>query len=112
MVKRRAASGAASKYDAAYAAKKDFIARPNAFLVRCLARIAATQRARLKRRQRRALDIGVGQGRNAILLARRGYDTTGIDRSEVGAVAARRMAAARGLPINVVVGDTEKYAFG
>jgi len=110
-----------SKYDAAYAAKKDFVARPNAFLARCLTRIADAQRAeaqrarprpRKSRRRRRALDIGLGQGRNALLLARSGYDTTGIDRSEVGAGAARRMAAARGLRINVVVADTEAYAYG
>ena len=106
-----------SKYDAAYAAKKDFVARPNAFLARCLTRIADAQHAqyarpRKPRRKRRALDIGLGQGRNAMLLARRGYDTTGIDRNEVGADAARRVAAARGLRINVVVGDTESYPFG
>ena len=120
--KARAKSGAkstASKYDAAYKAKKDFVTWANAFLAECLERIALRRRARKgarrgapRRRKRRALDIGLGQGRNAMLLARRGYDTTGIDRSEVGVIAARRAAAARGLRINAVLADTETYSFG
>jgi 2-polyprenyl-3-methyl-5-hydroxy-6-metoxy-1,4-benzoquinol methylase len=111
--KRARAKSTASKYDAAYLAKKDFVARPNAFLVQCLDRITSREHRRKgARRKRRALDIGLGQGRNALLLARRGYDTTGIDRSEVGVRAARRMAAARGLRISAVLADTEKYDFG
>src|SRR5262245_21388454 len=97
------------KYDAAYTRKKDYIARPNAFLRQCLDRIAPKAKPR---RKPRALDIGLGQGRNAILMAQRGYDTTGIDRSEVGVLHARRMAAARGLSINAVVADNETYDFG
>ena len=105
------------KYDAAYTAKKDFVARPNVFLKRCLVRIAANESSghssrRKPRRKLRALDIGLGQGRNAILLAQRGYDTTGIDRSEVGILSARRLAAARGLRINAVLADNETYDFG
>jgi len=47
-----------------------------------------------------------------MLLARRGYTTTGIDRSEVGVLAARRAAVARGLRISAVLADTAKYDFG
>jgi len=32
----------------------------------------------------KALDIGVGQGRNAIFLAQQGWDVTGFDASPVG----------------------------
>src|SRR5262245_22073763 len=110
---RASANAAASrvKYDAAYTRKKDYIAGPNAFLRRCLERIAPKAKSR---RKRRALDIGLGQGRNAILLAQCGYDTTGIDRSEVGIRDAKRMAEARGLGgrINAVVADNETYDFG
>ena len=75
------AQASRAKYDAAYTAKKDYVARPNAFLKRCLHRIAPKQSSRRKPgRKHRALDIGLGQGRNAILLAQCGYDTTGIDR--------------------------------
>ena len=108
--KSQARASPAAKYDAAYTARRDFVARPNAFLDTCLRRIALHQRSR--RRKRRALDIGLGQGRNAVLLARRGYDTTGIDRSEVGVKAARRMAAARGVRVDAVVADLQRYDFG
>lgn len=97
------------KYDAAYTAKKDFVPRPNAFLKQFLLRIVPKKGLR---RKRRALDIGLGQGRNAILLAKCGYDTTGIDRSEVDVLAARRMAEAGGLRIDALLADTEKYDFG
>jgi len=100
---------AAAKYDAAYTARKDYITRPNSFLEQCLKLIARHQRSR---RKRRALDIGLGQGRNAMLLAKRGYETTGIDRSEVGVAAARRAAASRGLRINAILADAQSYAFG
>jgi len=109
------------KYDAAYTAKKDYIARPNAFLEKCLRRIAGNEASRhgsrrkhtrKPSRKRCALDIGLGQGRNAVLLAQRGYDTTGIDRSEVGILAAQRMAKTRGLRINAVLADNETYDFG
>ena len=75
-------------------------------LARCLKRLcpSAPLRAVSQRppRTRRALDIGLGQGRNAILLAKNGYATTGIDRSEVGVQAARRMAVT-GLAIMVII---------
>ena len=101
------------KYNAAYSAKKDFVARPNAFLKQCLQRIAP-KRGRHKRdgRKRLALDIGLGQGRNALLLAQCGYAVTGIDRSEVGILAARRRAAARGVHVNAVMADSERFDHG
>jgi len=107
-LKARATSIA--KYNSAYAAKKDFVARPNAFLEACLKRIAPKR----TRRNRRALDIGLGQGRNAILMAQYGYATTGIDRSDVGIRAAKRLAATRGLASKTefVVADTEQFDYG
>src|SRR5438034_10842266 len=87
----RTAQASRVKYDAAYTAKKDFVAKPNAFLKQCLGRIAPNKGSR---RKRRALDIGLGQGRNAVLLAQYGYDITGIDSCEVGVLAARRLAGA------------------
>ena len=116
MVKSRPAVAASSikKYNAAYMPKKDFVAGPNAFLKQCLDRIAPQRKKKSSRRKRFALDIGLGQGRNAMLLVQRGYDTTGIDRSEVGILAAQRMAAARGFRgrINAVIADTERFEYG
>ncbi len=104
-----------AKYNAAYASSKDFVPEPNAFLARCLERIAAAppppQGAPVGP-VARALDIGIGQGRNAFLLVRAGYDTTGIDRSEVGVEAARRGTAALGVKLRAVVADAQTYDFG
>src|SRR4029453_2717065 len=120
-----------TKYNAAYTVKKDYTARPNAFLAQCLKRIPperAGAPGRSKKRLRRnfrgrgrggALDIGLGQGRNALLLARCGYAVTGIDHSEVGVRAALRMAAGRGFGgkkktdrFHAVVTDTERFEYG
>ena len=115
MPKSRPAVAASSirKYNAAYSAKKDFVARPNAFLKQCLQQIAPKRgRHKPDGRKRLALDIGLGQGRNALLLAQCGYAVTGIDRSEVGILAARRLAAARGVHVNAVVADSERFDHG
>lgn len=103
-----------TKYNAAYAVKRDYIARPNAFLAQCLKRIAPSRSKKRPRRKIRALDIGLGEGRNALLLAQCGYAVTGIDHSEVGIRAAVRLAAARGLAdrIHAVVTDTERFEYG
>jgi len=114
-----------TKYNAAYTVKKDYIARPNAFLAQCLKRIrgagagAPRKPNKRLRRKSRALDIGLGQGRNALLMAQRDFAVTGIDHSEVGVRAALRMAAARGFGgkkrtdrIHAVVADTERFEYG
>jgi 2-polyprenyl-3-methyl-5-hydroxy-6-metoxy-1,4-benzoquinol methylase len=102
------APDAAAKYDAAYAVQKDFVPRPNRFLAECLARIAPPRQSDALR----ALDVGMGQGRNAIFLAQQGFHTTGIDRSEVGVGVARRRAAELGVSICAEVADGASYDFG
>ena len=47
----------------------------------------------------RVLDIGVGQGRNALPLARRGVRVTGIDPSEVAIATVAAAASDKDLPI-------------
>lgn len=56
----------------------------------------------------RAMDIACGEGRNAIYLARQGYQVDAIDISEVAIKNAR--AVAKGLNINLVVADLEKFS--
>ncbi|MCO6475873.1 MAG: methyltransferase domain-containing protein [Phaeodactylibacter sp.] len=56
------------------------------------------------------LDLGCGQGRNAIPLARLGYEVTGIDLSEVGTGQMIKAAGAEGLELTGKVGDI--YEFG
>ena len=53
----------------------------------------------------RALDVACGEGRNAIWLARRGWDVVGIDFAEAAIVKARRLAADAGVDVDWVVGD-------
>ncbi len=54
-----------------------------------------------------ALDIAMGEGRNAIYLASRGFDVDGVD-SDPSAVKRARSAARRlGAPIRAVVGNVE-----
>lgn len=54
---------------------------------------------------RRVLDMGCGQGRNALWLASRGHEVTGLDLSDVGISHARQLAAAAGLEITFDVVD-------
>lgn len=53
-----------------------------------------------------ALDVGTGQGRNAVYLASQGWDVTGMDISQAGLDAARANAAKVGVSIR-----TEKAAY-
>src|ERR1043165_9700463 len=57
----------------------------------------------------KALDIGMGQGRNSLFLAALGWDVTGFDISEVGVKQAQAEAAKRNLKINAMVGDVDKF---
>jgi SAM-dependent methyltransferase len=57
----------------------------------------------------RALDLGCGEGRNAIWLAERGWQVTGVDFSQVGLDKARRQAAGRGVEISLVHADLLDY---
>ena len=55
----------------------------------------------------RALDVACGEGRNALWLAGRGWQVTGVDFSAAGLERARRLAAAGGLGdrVDFVLGD-------
>lgn len=53
----------------------------------------------------RALDLACGEGRNAVWLAARGWDVTGVDFSDVAVDKARRLATARGVRAEWVVAD-------
>lgn len=57
----------------------------------------------------RALDIGCGEGRNAVWLAGRGWDVTGVDFSSVALAKAERLAATRGVSVDWVLADVLDY---
>jgi SAM-dependent methyltransferase len=60
----------------------------------------------------KALDIGMGQGRNSLFLAAMGWQVTGFDISEVGVKQARAEAERRGYKIDARVADVDKFDYG
>jgi len=59
-----------------------------------------------------ALDLGMGEGRNAIFLAQQGWRVTGVDYSDVAVNMARSRAAKLGVKLQAVVQDLDAYDFG
>jgi SAM-dependent methyltransferase len=74
-------------------------AEPNRFVVRELAGLEPG----------RALDLAAGEGRNAIWLAEKGWEVTGVDFSAVGLAKARRIAESRGVTVDWVAADVLDY---
>lgn len=56
-----------------------------------------------------AIDLGAGQGRNAIFLAKHGLDVLAIDQSRVGLECAQELARSRGVTIRTAVADLAQY---
>lgn len=77
-------------------------AEPNAWLVSTVE----------SRKPGRALDIGMGQGRNSVFLALKGWDVTGFDLSDEGIAAARRNADRAAVKINAIVGTEDAFDYG
>lgn len=73
---------------------------PNDFLAHMADRLPASGRA---------LDIGAGEGRNALFLASRGLDVLAVDQSEVGMQKARRLATERGLMLRTRAVDLQDF---
>ena len=75
-------------------------AEPNRFLVEEVADLQAG----------RALDVACGEGRNAVWLAGRGWQVTGVDFSDVALSKARRMATDRQVAVEWVDADLAEWA--
>lgn len=92
------------QWDEAYAsAELVWTAEANRFVVEELAGLAAG----------RALDLGTGEGRNAIWLAERGWQVTAVDFSAVGLAKAAELAARRGVTgVRWVEADLREYQPG
>ncbi|MFK7951182.1 MAG: methyltransferase domain-containing protein [Saprospiraceae bacterium] len=56
------------------------------------------------------LDLGCGQGRDAIPLAKLGYEVTGIDNSKIGIQQLNQIAKKEALPIIGIVADIYSYS--
>ena len=111
------------RYDEIYTKAEVYNTEPSAFLAASLARIkgwdeaqgapaGAAAAASDAAAPRRAIDIGMGEGRNAILLAQHGYETTGIDLSEVGIAHARQRAEELGLALRAELANANSYDYG
>lgn len=81
---------------------KGFNTRPNATLAEAVQ----------KRKPGRALDAGMGQGRNSVFLALKGWDVTGFDISDGGIALARKDAARAGVRINAVQAGSNAFEYG
>lgn len=60
----------------------------------------------------KALDVGMGEGRNLLYLAHKGWQTTGLEASGEGFLSAQKQAALQGLDVNLFLTNYEKYDFG
>jgi SAM-dependent methyltransferase len=74
-------------------------AEPNRFVVAALQELLPG----------RALDLGAGEGRNAVWLAERGWRVTAVDFSPVALDKARLLAQARGVEVDWVLSDLRAY---
>lgn len=99
-----AAFAQANEYNPIYRENggKAFTSKPNAFLVEMTRR----------RKPGTALDVGMGQGRNAIYLAQRGWNVTGFDPAGEGVNRAKAEAERLGLRIQTEITTFEKFEFG
>ena len=59
----------------------------------------------------KALDVAMGQGRNSLFLARKGWDVTGYDVSKVGPSTAEASAVAARLTIHTVLKGHNDFDF-
>lgn len=79
-----------------------FNTRPNAFLVEMTKGVTSGK----------ALDVGMGQGRNAIYLAQQGWDVTGFDPADKAVAAAQEQARGLGVKLNALVLRDDQFDFG
>jgi tellurite methyltransferase len=56
-----------------------------------------------------ALDLAMGEGRNAVFLAQNGFSVTGIEKSASGIAKARARAEKAGVHLNLIKADLENY---
>ena len=93
----------AAQWDARYRAEPDLWTKePNARLVQFVEELEPG----------RALDVGAGDGRNAIWLATQGWSVTAIDLSTVALERAAERAAARDAQLECIVADWRGHDFG
>jgi SAM-dependent methyltransferase len=79
-----------------------FVTQPNALLISTVE----------GHKPGRALDVGMGQGRNSVFLALKGWEVTGFDISDEGVAVARKNAERAGVKLNAVRETDEAFDYG
>jgi SAM-dependent methyltransferase len=79
-----------------------FNTKPNAYLVQMTKGVPPGK----------ALDVGMGQGRNALYLAQQGWEVTGFDPAEKAVAAANAEAGRLGLKLTTLTVGDEAFDFG
>jgi SAM-dependent methyltransferase len=79
-----------------------FNTQPNAFLVEMTKPLTPGK----------ALDVGMGEGRNAIYLAQQGWEVTGFDPADQAVAAAQDQARRLGVPLTALVLRDDQFEFG
>ena len=64
------------------------------------------------RKTGKALDVGMGSGRNSLFLAQQGWDVTGVDISDEGIRVAKQQAAKLGVKLHAVLQSADEFDFG
>ena len=97
------AAARAAEWDARYSEHDEAVwsGRPNGRLVAEVAEL----------RPGRALDVGCGEGADAVWLARQGWTVTAIDLSDVAVSRARQAAESAGVAVEWVCGDALRHPF-
>jgi 2-polyprenyl-3-methyl-5-hydroxy-6-metoxy-1,4-benzoquinol methylase len=79
-----------------------FNRNPSAVLVQAVAGVSPGK----------ALDVGVGQGRNAIYLAKQGWEVTGIDRAAGALAVTRQEAAEQSVKVTPILQSAAEFDWG
>lgn len=95
-------AGDAATWDNAFLVSESFSRKPNLLLTQAVAGVKPGL----------ALDVGMGQGRNAVWLASQGWQVTGFDVAGEGLRLAREQAAAQGVKIETVYAADRDFDFG
>jgi SAM-dependent methyltransferase len=91
-----------NRWDAVYHQSKDYVygKEPAPFLVESLPLLPA---------RGRVLDLAMGEGRNAVFMAKKGYQVLGVDIAEEAVRRAHRLAREHKVGIKTVVADLTNY---
>jgi SAM-dependent methyltransferase len=98
----------ATNWDERYRARDPLGSEPEPLLVKYA---SESRPVHIPQSPKRALDVACGNGRNALWLARQGWQVTAVDRSPVAIDQLQKQAAAESLVIDAQVADLERGEF-